>query len=457
MLLDRLERAYVARTSKSKQAHEHACNVTPGGVHSNFRNFDPHPTFIDRAEGTRIWDVDGNEYIDFTMGFGCLMSGHAHPAVVKAVQEAVTKGTTYAIPHENSTRLAEEILKRYPFMDQVRFTNSGSETTMHAIRLARGYTGRETFIKIDGGYHGSHDPVMVWATEDGERDMLSAGVSEKALGALITVPFNDVAAVEAVFKAHPDSIAALILEPVMMNIGIIPPDEGYLHRLKDVCHQYGALLIFDEVKTGAKLTYGGACGFFDIQPDIVCLAKAIGSGMPLGAFVSSKKIMGVIEQNDVLHTGTYNANLVSMAAGLATLKDVLIEDVYKKPFDLNQQLVSGYNEIIESHDLPAMAVGLGPSGVVYFLKDTQGIPLAQRAKHFASNHYIYDAVDQQMAKAYLLGMLEHQIIAVPFSVTCCEQWTISIQHTQVDIDRHLKAFADVAVSLKEMVAEKVNV
>ncbi len=457
MLLQRLEAAYVARTPKSKQAHDRAQRVTPSGVHSNFRNFDPHPTFIDRAEGSRIWDVDGNEYIDFTMGFGCLMAGHAHPEVVKTIQDAATRGTIYAIPHERSALLAEEILKRYPFMDQVRFTNSGSETTMHAIRLARGYTGRETFIKVDGGYHGAHDPVMVWATEDGERDMLSQGVSEKALAALVTVPFNDLEAMEAAFKANPDAISAVIVEPVLLNVGVIPPEEGYLHQLLDLCHRHGALLIFDEVKTGAKLAYGGACEFYDVQPDIVCLAKAIGSGVPLGAFVSSKEIMGKIERDEVFHTGTYNSNPICMEVGLTTLKNVLTKDVYEKPFDLNSQLVDGYNALIKQHDLPAMTVGIGPNGNVYFLKDTQDVPLEDRAKHFASNHGIFDLIDHDVAKAYLLAMLEHGIIPVPFSVTCSEQWTISIQHTQADIDRHLEAFADVAVQLKEMVAEKVNV
>lgn len=457
MLLERLEHAFIERTPKSKLAHERACKVTPGGVHSNFRNFGPHPISVAHAEGTRLWDVDGNEYIDFTMGFGCLMAGHAHPKVVEAVQEAVTGGTIYAIPHERSALLAEEILKRYPFMDQVRFTNSGSETTMHAVRLARGHTGRELLVKIDGGYHGSHDPVMVWADEGGERDMLSAGVSEKALASLITVPFNDLGAVEAVFKVHPNAIAALILEPVMMNIGIIPPDEGYLHQLLDLCRCHGALLIFDEVKTGAKLAYGGACEYYNIQPDIVCLAKSIGTGVPLGAFVSTKEIMGAIERDEVFHTGTYNANPISMAAGLVTLKEVLTRNVYEKTFDLNRQLVEGCNRIIRDHDLPAVAVGIGPNGNIYFLKDTEGVPLEQRARHFAHDHNIYEAVDQRMAKAYLLGMLEHGIIPVPFSVTCCEQWTISIQHTQADINRHLKAFADVAVQLKGMVAGKVSV
>lgn len=441
---------YTARTPGSRRAHARAKRTTPLGVHSNFRHYDPYPLFVSRAQGARLWDVDGNEYLDFGMGFGALLCGHAHPTIQAALAVQLDSGTIYAMSHENETRLSEALLRRYPFLDAVRLTSTGTETTMHALRLARAHTGRTGVMKVAGSYHGLHDGLMVWEADDPRNpQVMSAGVLPEAVAALHLVPFNDLDAVERLFAAHPGQIAALITEPVLMNYGLLLPEPGYLQGLVEICHAHGALLILDEVKTGAKLAPGGACQFYGVEPDIVCLAKAIGGGLPLGALGARRELMRLIEEQTVAHSGTFNGNPLSVAAGLAALTQVLTPESYPRLTRLSQALVDGYNQIIAEFDLPAYAVGVGPCGNVYFLGDTQGVPVTRRAAHFGRDHRVFQGVDERLAQAHLFEMFNQGVIPYAISMDNGEQWMVSVQHTEADIQQHLDAFAAVAPRLRQ--------
>ena len=264
------------------------------------------------------------------------MAGHCHPAVMKAVEERLSTGTMFGMPHDMEWELAEEICKRFP-VEMVRFGNSGTEATMHAIRLARAATGRDKIIKFEGGYHGLHDAALVsvkpHAPDYGDINNPKSvpggrGVPKATIANVLIATFNDLASVERRFKENPGEIAAIILEPIMMNVGLCMPQKGFLEGLREICDKNGALLIFDEVKTGAKLGWGGASEYFGVKPDMICLAKSIGGGLPLAAFGTHKPVMDLISQHKVFHGGTYNTNPVSMAAGLATFREVLTRENY---------------------------------------------------------------------------------------------------------------------------------
>ncbi len=439
---------FESRTPKSRAAHQKAMPRLPLGVASNFRIYDPYPIFVAEGQGASIRDLDGNEYTDFNLCFGALMAGHCHPSVVKAVEERLHTGTMFGMPHALEYELAEEICQRFP-VEQVRFGNSGTEVTMHAIRLARGYTGRDRIIKFEGGYHGVHDSVMVsvkpkadkWGDPKApNRVPSSAGVPALTLENTLVAPFNDLAAVEQLFKQHPNEVAGVILEPIMMNVGILMPEDGFLQGLRELCTRYGALLIFDEVKTGAKLSYGGACEYFKIKPDIICLAKSIGGGFPLAAFASSKKIMDVIAEHKVFHAGTYNTNPLVMAAGIATFRHVLTRENYKHIERLSEKLVTGHNRIIKDAGLTAYCIGAGANGVVMLYPK----PLR--------NYRDWTEIDIDLWKHYWFAMVNRGVL--PQAHWWDEQWTISVVHTDIDVERHLAAFAEVAPQLAEAQQER---
>ena len=325
---------YERRTPKSDAAHQKNLKRIPLGVASNYRHYDPWPIFVKEASGSKFRDLDGNEYIDHNLTFGALMAGHCHPAVMKAVEKRLSTGTMFGMPHDMEWELAEEICNRFP-VEMVRFGNSGTEATMHAIRLARAATGRDKIIKFEGAYHGLHDSALVsvkpHAPDFGEIDNPISvpgglGVPKSAVANVLIATFNDLATVERRFKENPGEIAAIILEPILMNVGICMPEPGFLQGLREIATKNGALLIFDEVKTGAKLGWAGASEYFNVRPDMICLAKSIGGGLPLAAFGASKSVMDLISEHKVFHGGTYNTNPVSMAAGLATFREVLTRD-----------------------------------------------------------------------------------------------------------------------------------
>ena len=434
---------YQKRTPKSAAAHAKAVSRIPLGVASNYRAYDPYPIFVKDGKGGHIHDVDGNEYIDFNLCFGALMAGHCHPAVVKAVQEKLNTGTMFGMPHDAENALAEEICQRFP-VDMVRFSNSGTECTMHAVRLARAATGRDRIIKMEGGYHGLHDSVLVSlkpkASEVGDPNSPTPvpggeGIPKATMSNTLIAQFNDLAAVERLFAKYPGEIAAVIVEPIMMNVGILMPDEGYHQGLREFTKKHGALLIFDEVKTGAKLARGGACEYFGIRPDIVCLAKSIGGGFSLAAFAARREIMNLIADHRVFHGGTYNTNPVAMAAGLATFREVLTPAAYEHVEKLNNKLVDGYKKQIEKAGIVGYMVSAGSNGALMFF------PKPIR------NYRDWLTIDSDIWRHYWFGMVNRGVMAQPYWWD--EQWTISVAHTEADIDKHLAAFAEVAPAIAQ--------
>jgi glutamate-1-semialdehyde 2,1-aminomutase len=437
-LTERELRKLAERTPQSKQRHERGVKVMPGGVPSSFQENDPWPVYLERGEGARVWDVDGHEYVDFHNGFGVMCIGHANPTVGAAVKARVDQGTHFAAPTDGSIAVAEELADRFG-LPQWRFTNSGTESTMDAVHLARGATGRDVILKIEGSYHGHHDAVMVSVYPPlealGERDdPRSVPYGEgypKALTELTrAVPFNDAAALETVLEKLDGRVAGLIMEPAMMNINIIPPVDGYLERVRELCTAHGVKLIFDEVKTGATIARGGATRRFGVRADMVTLAKAVCGGYPGGAIGMSEEIAALVADGRVHQYGTFNGNPLVMAAAEAALTQVLTEDAYAKLESSNDWLLGRCDEIIERYGLPCYTEGLGAKGCVIFA----GEPLREYRDYLTK-------VDGDLAT---LAWLYHMNNGVFMTPGVEEEWTLSIAHTEQDLQRFadaLEAFA----------------
>jgi glutamate-1-semialdehyde 2,1-aminomutase len=441
---DAIVKRYQERTRRSRELHDEAKRLLPRGVSSNFRVVDPNPIFIESAVGTTITDADGNRYVDFALAFGANLVGHAHPKVVQAIETQARKGTLHAMPHRLEMSVARELRDRFGH-EQWRFSNSGTEATMHAIRLARGYTGRPKVIKFEGAYHGAHDTVLVSSKPPlrltGHRSRPRAvpgseGIPAESYAHTVVAAFNDLESVRGRFEENLNQVACLIVEPIMLNMGVTEPEPGFLAGLRALCDEYGALLIFDEVKTGVKIARGGATEHYKVRPDIVCLAKAIGGGMPLAAFGASAEIMEELNSLRVIHVGTYSSNPVTLAASEATLKEVLTDDAYARVFALNRKLVDGYTALIREHKLPCYANGVGSMGTINFKKDVM------------RNYRDWVVLDRTASHAWYLAMLNEGVIPQPPGPD--EQWTISVQHTEADVETNLKAFARVAPLLKSL-------
>jgi glutamate-1-semialdehyde 2,1-aminomutase len=344
--------------------------------------------------------------------------------------------------------LAEEICERFPF-EMCRFGNSGTEATMHAIRLARAATGRDKIVKFEGAYHGLHDSALVsvkpHAPDYGDIHAPTSvpgglGVPKSAVANVLAATFNDLATVERRFKENPGEIAAIILEPILMNVGLCMPQPGFLKSLREIATKKGALLIFDEVKTGAKLGWGGASEYFNVMPDMICLAKSIGGGLPLAAFGAHRSVMDLISQHKVFHGGTYNTNPVSMAAGLATFREVLTRENYAKVDKLGKKLADGYRATIAKVGLQSYIAQAGANGaLMLYPKEIR-------------NYRDWEAIDIDLWRHYWFGMVNRGVMAQPYWWD--EQWTISVQHTEADIDKHLEAFNDIAASLAKAQQER---
>ena len=440
------------RTPKSAEAHKKNLKRLPLGVASNYRAYEPYPIFVADASGSKFRDLDGNEYIDHNLCFGALMAGHSHPAVIKAVEDRLHKGTLYGMPHNMEWELAEEICTRFP-VEMCRFGNSGTEATMHTIRLARAATGRDKIIKFEGGYHGLHDAALVSVKPHPPGDDLGdiknpkpvsagAGVPKASIANVLIATFNDLETVERRFKENPNEVAAIILEPIMMNVGICMPQKGFLEGLRTLCDKHGALLIFDEVKTGAKLCWGGATEYFGVRPDMICLAKSVGGGFPLAAFGTHKRVMNLISDHKVFHGGTYNTNPISMAAGLATFREVLTRANYAHVEKLSNKLVDGYRKTIAKVGLQGYVASAGANGVLMLYPKE------------VLNYRDWLAIDVDLWRHYWFGMVNRGVMCQPYWWD--EQWTISVQHTEADIDQHLAAFADVAESLAAAQHERLG-
>ena len=441
---DAIVNRYIERTKKSRELHAEAKRLLPRGVSSNFRVVDPNPIFIESAIGATITDADGNRYTDFSNAFGAMLVGHAHPTIVKAIESQAKRGTLHAMPHRLEVSVARELKERFG-QDQWRFANSGTEATMHAIRLARGYTGRPKVLKFEGGYHGAHDTVLVSNKPPLRLAGLrtrprvvpwSDGIPEESYAHTLVASFNDLKGVRALLEEHPNQVACVILEPIMMNMGVTEPLPDFLPGLRALCTELGVLLVFDEVKTGVKIARGGATEYFKVKPDITVLAKAIGGGMPLAAFGASAEIMEELNSLRVIHVGTYASNPITLAAAEATLKEVLTDEAYRRVFGLNKKLVDGYSALIREHNMPCYANGVGSMGTINFRKEVM------------RDYRDWASVDRVASQAWYLAMLNEGVIPQPPGPD--EQWTISVQHTEADIETHLKAFAKVAPLLKSL-------
>src|SRR5919106_1674997 len=358
---------FAARTPRSGETYERARMLMPKGVPSSFQENDPWPIYVDRGTGAQVWDVDGNEYLDFHNGFGVMCVGHANPKIAAAVKARMDDGTHFAAPTDGSIKVAEELRRRWG-LPQWRFTNSGTESTMDAVHLARGFTGREVIVKIEGTYHGHHDAVMVSvkppADEMGVRERPNSipyGLGYPANTPELTrvVPFNDPMALSALLEELRGQVAGVIVEPAMMNVNIVPPVAGYLERVRELTSEHGAVLIFDEVKTGAAVAAGGATELFGVTPDVVCLAKAICGGLPGGAVGMTEELGALGASGRVRQQGTFHGNPLVMAAAQAALLEVLTPAAYQQLHKANASLMAGCDRVISEYGLPAHTVGLG--------------------------------------------------------------------------------------------------
>lgn len=358
--------------ANSEKLFAAAQKVIPGGVNSPVRAFRAvggQPLFIDRAEGPYLWDADGNRYIDYVLSWGPLILGHAHPAVVKALQRAVERGTSYGAPTALETELAELVCELVPSAEQVRFVNSGTEATMSVLRLARAFTRRDKIIKLQGNYHGHADFLLVQAGSGvatlGLPD--SPGVPAGATRDTLTAPFNDLAAIEALFNEYGNDIAGIILEPVAGNIGCVPPVEGYLAGLRRLCTQYNALLIFDEVMTGFRVALGGAQAHYGVTPDLTALGKVIGGGLPVGAYAGQREIMQTVAPAGPMYqAGTLSGNPLAMTAGIETLKVIREPGVFDRLVAGTTQLCQGIGAAAEAAGVPLYQTQVGTMFCAFF-------------------------------------------------------------------------------------------
>jgi glutamate-1-semialdehyde 2,1-aminomutase len=439
-ITDAENRALWERTPGSKSLFDRAVKTMPAGVPSSFQAWEPYPVYQRDGRGSAVWDVDGNEYRDFHNGFGSMVVGHSHPKVVEAIDKAARAGTHFAAPTESTVLYAEELCRRFQ-ADKVRFCNSGTEATMSAIRVARAATGREHIVKIEGSYHGHHDAVMFSVVPNsdlmGGREAPATTPMSKGIPAVMAeythvVPFNDLEQLSTLLDERGDEIACLILEPVMMNIGICQPDPGYLQGLADLLHRHGALLIFDEVKSGATIAHGGAVERYGTVPDLACWAKAIGGGTPAAAFGGRADVMDAIDHG-AAQQGTFNGNPLVAAAGLAALTEVLTPDAYELLAKLGTRLAEGCARALAEHSIPGHAVDLGAKGCVSYRPE----PLHSYRDFLETDPDLYLA-------SYPWAM-NRGVFMTPGDE---EQWTISVKHTEEDIDRYVDQFADFCAALR---------
>lgn len=443
-LIEREEKALNERTLRSKEMYERAQVHLSGGVASSYQLRDPWPIYLERGTGPRVWDVDGNEMWDFHNGFGSMVQGHAHPAIGAAIQARYSSGTHFAAPTEDAVVVGDELARRWG-LPKWRFTNSGSESTMDAIRIARGTTGRETIVKIFGSYHGHHDGVMVSIGVEydqiGDHENLAslpygAGIPQAVVDLTVPVPFNDAGAMERRIERLTEEgrkPACVIMEPAMMNLGVVLPEPGYLEAVRDITRRHGILLIFDEVKTGLCIAAGGATERFGITPDLVTLAKALGGGTPIGAIGGTEDAMAAVEDGSVYQVGTYNGNPLGMAATRANLLEVLTPAAYEHLDRLNERILAGCEAVIRKHNLPGYSVGVGSKGCVTF-SPTKVIDY----ETFKANQ------DKDLSELAWLYNMNRGIFMTPGRE---EEWTLSVTHDDASVDAYVQVFEAMADDL----------
>lgn len=423
--------------SRSKAAFERAKHVIPGGVNSPVRAFKSvglTPLVIERGEGSRITDIDGQTYIDYVLSWGPLIAGHAHPDVVEAIKRTAEKGTSFGAPTELETLMAELVCERVPSIDVVRMVNSGTEATMSALRLARGYTKRNKILKFEGSYHGHADSLLIKAGSGvatlGLPD--SPGVPESVASHTLTVPYNDLTAVKLAFERYGEEIAAIIVEPVAGNMGVVPPLPGFLSGLRELTSTYGSLLIFDEVMTGFRVHRNCAQGLYDITPDLTCLGKVIGGGLPVGAYGGRREIMEQMAPvGPIYQAGTLSGNPLAMAAGYTTLK-LMTEEAYQLLERLSIRLQAGLEKNARETSVP-MTINRVGSMVCPFFTDKHIINY-ETAKLANSEHF----------RSVFSGLLDNGVNIAPSPF---EGWFVSIAHTDSDIDLTIAAHKQALLKL----------
>ena len=429
----------MVRTEQSAALFAEAEAYAPGGVHTSIRNVEPRLVF-NRAEGARIWDADGNEYLDYHAAFGPFILGHVHPFVVQRVEEALWETDLYGVgatPQEIA--LAKKVVEHVPSIEQVLFTNAGSEATFHALRAARAYTGRRKIIKFQGCYHGWHDAVLrnVISAPDmvGKRDLLSAGIMEETADATLICDFNDAGQVEDTLKLHPGEVAAIIVEPIPHNIGCVRPQPGFLEALRELCDAHGVVLIFDEVITGFRHGLGGYQAVAGVTPDLTTLGKAIANGFPLAAIGGKREIMARFNTapgGDTFFAGTYNGHAVGTVAALATIEVMETQDVHAEVFRLGDRVRAGLSEIMADAGVPAVVEGFGSVFLTYFMEGP-----VRNFTDLLRN-------DADFFVRYRRECVERGVFKLPMNI---KRNHVSFAHTDADVDRTLQVAEDAVHAL----------
>ena len=434
MTLETIVNDYKAKTSRSRQMYEEALRVMPGGNSRTTTFFDPYPFYITRGQGARIWDADGAERLDFNGNYTSLILGHAHPSVVEAITEQATRGMSFPGPSEHEVKLAGVLTTRIPSMEVVRFTNSGTEATMNAVRAARAFTGRSKIAKFEGAYHGTHDWVLVSVSPDVEKAgsrkrpkplAYSSGVPDTVLKHTIVLPWNDAEACVKILEKHAGDIAGLIVDPLLANAGMLVPQLGFLERLREVTERLGILLIFDEV-ISFRVAPGGAQARFGVRPDLTTLGKIIGGGLAVGAFGGRAEVMNYYDprggKGRISHGGTFNANAVTMAGGLATMQE-LTPEAYAKLEALGERLRAGVKRTLTKAKQPAQVTGMGSLFWIHWTK--------KRLSDYRSSR----PTDAERPLRTFMGLLNEGVILSQRGLGCC-----SLAMTDADVDQFVAAF-----------------
>jgi glutamate-1-semialdehyde 2,1-aminomutase len=436
--------------SRSEQWFDRAQQSLVEGVNSPSRGaavFAPGPVVLERGNGSHVWDVDGNEYIDFMMSFGALIHGHAHPKIVEVVSKSIAGGSHFAAATPAETEAAERFRRMVPSAETVRFANTGSEATMLALRLARAHTGRTKFLKFEGHYHGWYDPYclnghshpieQLGPPENPAKIPDSEGIPSSVFDDVILAPWNDAATLERVMQQHGHELAAVITEPIMANMGCIPPRDGYLAHMRELAHQYGALFILDEVVTGFRYAPGGCQQLYNLQPDISTFGKALGAGFPIGAVAGPRAILDRMRWSEhmVLHYGTFNGHRLTMNVVAANLDLLSQPDVHRKLFAIGDAAIAGLRDIFHRRKVKAIVQGFGPMFQIYFTK--------RDAIHDYRDYSQY--ADTKMYSRFIHRLLENGIYMTPSNGL---HWIISTAHTEADVEALLaaanQACADIA-------------
>jgi glutamate-1-semialdehyde 2,1-aminomutase len=440
-LIAEQEAIFVRRQPRSAELAARARAVLAGGVTSNWQITEPQPVWLSHGQGSRVYDVDGNEYVDLHGGYGAALAGHAHPAIVRAVSDQVTRGTHFAQPTADAIVVATELARRFG-LPQWRFANSGTEATMDAVHLMRSFTGRDLIIKVEGGYHGHHDSVQVSVMPDPEdagpagrpaQVPSSSGIPAAITDLTLIASFNDLSSVEALLDEHKGQVAGMIVEPIMMNAGIIAPDPGFLRGLKDLLHSHAALLTFDEVKTGLTVGPGGVTAREGVIPDLVCLAKSVGGGVAVAAIGGTEELMRHVADGGYEMVGTFNGNPLAMAAARAMLTEVATDQAYQRIERLRARAAVGLSAAIAANGLTAHVVTAGAKGCIVFadqpVRDYRG----------------FLTTDDSYSNAHWLFQHNGGVFLPPWGKI--EQWLISVQHDESDIDRLVGNFAAFASAI----------